>query len=191
MSAPSFLRSFLRNWKTTGAIAPSSPHLANEMVQCAEVSSASHIVELGPGTGALTLAIATAKPKTSQYLGIEINPDFVETLEGQFPELTFANAAVQDFDFTSYLANRPPMDCVISGLPWAAFPESLQQAILDPIATHLPKGARFVTFAYGGPHLLKQGRNFRRLLEQRFHAVGTSPMVWANLPPAFVYVASH
>ena len=191
MVSSSFLTEFFRNWKTTGAIAPSGSALAREIVLCAEVAKARHILELGPGTGALTRAIAQEKKPDCQFLGIEINPSFTASLREEFTNLSFANAAAQEFDFPSYLKDRPALDCVISGLPWAAFPEDLQLAILRPIVEHLPIGGRFVTFAYAGPHLLKQGRHFRELLKRSFRKVGVSRMVWANLPPAFVYVASN
>jgi phospholipid N-methyltransferase len=191
MAGSSFFREFLSNWQTTGAIAPSSPSLAREIALCAGVSAARNIIELGPGTGALTDAIAGTKPSGAAYMGIEINAGFVGELRQRHPSLNFTHGAAQDFDFAGYLANSPPLDCIISGLPWAAFPPSLQEAILKPVVQHLPRGARFVTFAYAGPHLLTKGRHFRGMLEQHFCQVGRSDMVWNNLPPAFVYVASH
>jgi phospholipid N-methyltransferase len=47
---------------------------------------------------------------------------------------------------------------------------------------------RLVTFTYAISPLVPAGRCFRRLLERSFARVTTSPTVWANLPPAFVYV---
>jgi phospholipid N-methyltransferase len=76
----------------------------------------------------------------------------------------------------------------VSGLPWTAFPESLQDAILGNVLPHLAPGGCFVTFAYYGFHQLPGGRRFRALLERLLPQVTTTEVVWANLPPAFVYV---
>ena len=55
-------------------------------------------------------------------------------------------------------------------------------------SAHLAPGGCFVTFAYYGFHQLPGGRRFRALLERLLPQVTTTEVVWANLPPAFVYV---
>jgi phospholipid N-methyltransferase len=82
---------------------------------------------------------------------------------------------------------RSHTDVVISGLPWAAFPESLQREILDATLASLRPGGHFATFAYLQGLLLPAGVRFRRLLQEYFADVETSPVTWLNLPPAIVY----
>ncbi len=188
MSASLFFREFLTNWKSVGAIAPSSHALAERMMDAAGVWKATHVLELGPGTGAFTQAIRDSMPQGADYLGIEINPGFAEQLRGRFQGMNFEVAGAQEFDFATYLAGKPRFDVIVSGLPWTAFPTSLQQAILSNVLPHLAQRGSFATFAYFGFHLLSSGRLFRRLLHERLHGVETSRVVWANLPPAFVYV---
>ncbi|MFZ4780304.1 MAG: hypothetical protein ACOYM3_33540, partial [Terrimicrobiaceae bacterium] len=72
-------------------------------------------------------------------------------------------------------------------LPWAAFPESLQDSILSEITSALTADGIFATFAYFGPHRLKAGRAFRKKLSHHFQEIGMTSVVLANLPPAFVY----
>ena len=188
MSATSFLSEFFRNWQTVGAVAPSSPALAERMMAAAEVSKARHILELGPGTGAFTAAIRAAMPADASYLGIEINAAFAEQLRQRFDGMSFEVAGAQEFDFSAYLAGKPPIDVIVSGLPWAAFPPDLQEAILGNVLPNLRAGGCFATFAYFGFHWLSSGRRFRQLLRQRLPGVKTSPVIWGNLPPAFVYM---
>ncbi|MES2594759.1 MAG: methyltransferase domain-containing protein [Verrucomicrobiota bacterium] len=188
MSAASFLNEFFRNWQTVGAVAPSSPALTEQMMLAAEVGKARHILELGPGTGAFTEAIQSAMPKDASYLGIEINQAFTEQLRQRFCGMNFEVAGAQEFDFDDYLAGKPPIDVVVSGLPWTAFPRSLQESILGNVLPHLSNGGRFATFAYYGFHFLPSGQRFRELLQESLPEVDTSPVVWANLPPAFVYI---
>ncbi len=190
MSAATFLHQFIRNWKTVGAVAPSSPALAAQMMDCAGVAGARHILELGPGTGAFTGAIEKAMPKEASYLGIELIETFVQQLKPRFPALNFHVAGAQEFEFGTYLDNNDTFDVVVSGLPWTAFPRSLQEAILDNVLPHLAPGGRFATFAYYGFHRLPSGQRFRGLLSEKLSKVETSRVVWPNMPPAFVYVGS-
>lgn len=189
MSASTFLHEFVRNWKTVGAVAPSSPALAYRMMESAEVGKARHILELGPGTGSFTEAILDVMPHGCSYLGIELNEKFVSRLKPRFPTMDFRIAGAQEFDFASYVSSREPFDVVVSGLPWTAFPRALQEAILGNVLPHLVPGGRFATFAYYGFHRLPSGQRFRGLLHNRLPGVETSRVVWGNMPPAFVYVA--
>lgn len=185
-----FLKEFMRNWSTTGAVAPSSPALARCIADSARVRDARRVLELGPGTGALTEAVAAALDSNCQYLGLELNEAFVQSLGSRFPRLRFEAAAAQEFEFHRWLGEGETIDAIVSGLPWTAFPESLQIAILDHVLPRLRPGGIFVTFAYAGFHLLPKGQCFRNLLAGRCESLTTTRTVWANLPPAFVYVAT-
>jgi phospholipid N-methyltransferase len=184
-----FFREFLTNWQTTGAVAPSSGWLARQMVKAARVAEANCLLELGPGTGAFTRQIQRALPPEARYLGLDMNPAFIARLRGRFPRLCFEQAPAQDFDYSPYLAEGG-FDAIVCGLPWTAFPESLQTAILDKAFAVLKPGGLFATFAYTGFHRLPQGQKFRELLARRSSRLETTGTVWRNLPPAFVYVAS-
>jgi len=184
-----FFREFLTNWQTTGAIAPSSAALARRMMQAARGSEARSLLELGPGTGAFTRQIQDCLPKEARYLGLDMNPAFIETLRHQFPQLRFEQAPAQDFDYESFLGGTK-FDAIVCGLPWTAFPESLQTAILDRAFSVLRPGGVFATFAYTGFHRLPRGQKFRELLSGHCAQLSTTSTVWGNLPPAFVYKAS-
>ena len=184
-----FFREFLANWKATGAVAPSSVGLARRMVQAAGIENAQSILELGPGTGPFTSLIRGAMRPGARYLGLDMNPAFVATLRSRFPELRFEAKPAQEFDYPEFLGPEGSFDAIVSGLPWTAFPESLQIAILDRIMPHLREGGVMTTFAYSGFHLLPNGRRFRSLLLERCSRLDESRTVWPNLPPAFVYAA--
>lgn len=190
MSASAFLREFIRNWKTVGAVAPSSRELANLMMEAAGVAGAQRILELGPGTGAFTQAIADVMKPGASYLGLEVNESFVKQLRPRFPQMRFEVTCAQEFDLTTP-EFADGFDVIISGLPWTAFPESLQRAILSNVLPHLVPHGCFATFAYFGFHHLPGGRRFRALVESLMPCVTTTRVVWPNLPPAFVYLARH
>jgi phospholipid N-methyltransferase len=79
------------------------------------------------------------------------------------------------------------VDCIVSGLPWASFPESRQVEFLDEMMRVLKPGGQFVTFAYVHGLFLPPGRRFSRILPKYFSSISKSPVIWKNIPPAFVY----
>lgn len=189
MSTARFVKEFLRNRDTIGAVAPSSPQLAERMVELAEVWRANRVVELGPGMGALSEAIFDALSPSADYLGIDLNEEFVVHLRKKFPGRRFEVGAAESFDYRSIWPDSPGYDVVISGLPWTMFPDSLQAAILGQVLPGLRDGGRFATFAYWGFHQMPKGQRFRALLRRQLPGVESSRVVWCNFPPAFVYVA--
>ncbi len=184
-----FFREFVKNCQNTGAVAPSSERLAKRMMVAGRVARAQNVLELGPGTGAFTREIQRTLPQGANYLGLDMNPAFIASLKSQFPAMRFEQAAAQHFDYAAHLQDGG-FDAIVSGLPWAALPESVQTALLEQIFTVLKPGGVFATFVYKGIHWLPRGQKFRRLLTARSGKLEITPTVWRNLPPAFVYVAS-
>ena len=78
------------------------------------------------------------------------------------------------------------VDCIISGLPWAFFPKSMQIIFLDQMMKVLKPGGRFVTFGYLHSLALPTGRHLAALLPTYFTTVSRS-IVWFNLPPALIH----
>jgi phosphatidylethanolamine/phosphatidyl-N-methylethanolamine N-methyltransferase len=188
MSATHFAREFFRNWKTTGALFPSSRELAVRMCQAARVGDAERVLELGPGTGAITQVLEAMLAPQARCLALELNESFVRALHARFPRIDFVAAAAQAYDFQLYLPEGEGFDAIVSGLPWTAFPEELQRAILSHVLPRLAPGGRFVTFAYWGFHQLPGGRRFRSLLQDQPGKLTVTQIEWRNMPPAFVYV---
>lgn len=191
MSATTFTREFFRNWKTVGAVVPSSRALAHRMIEAANVPRARRVLELGPGTGAITEVIHDCLPRDAHFLGLDLNPVFVEKLRVRFPKFDFVQAPAQEFDFDTHLPKGEGFDSIISGLPWTTLPEPLQADILQHVLPRLAPGGSFVTFAYWGFHWLRGGRHFRRLLKRQPGNLRVTPIVWCNTPPAFVYVVQR
>lgn len=185
-----FFREFCSDWRATGAVAPSSRALASRVVELAGVKKARRILELGPGTGPFTEAIQAAMPEGARYLGLELNTTFTNRLRERFPDMQFEAVAAQEYNFDGFLQADESFDCIISGLPWTAFPPWLQTAILDHALTRLKAGGHLVTFAYSAFHLLPAGQHFAQLLASRCASLERSRTVWGNLPPAFVYKAT-
>ncbi len=177
--------------RTTGAIAPSSRALAEVITEAAAVRDASAIIEFGPGTGVFTEAICRKIRPETRFFALEIDPRFAEETRRRCPSVpvfedTAVNAALhlQAFGLRS-------CDRIVCGLPWASLPPRLQERLMATILDVLSPDGRFVTFAYLQGLLLPAAARFRRTLHAHFERVTTTPTVWRNLPPAFVYCADR
>ena len=182
-----FLREFVRNPKRIGAVAPSSAGLSREIVSDVGLSFASVVVEYGPGTGAFTSEILARIGPEARLVAIESNRQFAAAFRRRFPEVLLVEDSVENAPDILRSCGLGEADCVISGLPWAAFDPQLQDRLLAATLSVLPKGGRFATFAYLQGLLLRSGKRFRAKLNDCFAEVRQSPIVWRNLPPAFVY----
>ena len=187
MSNTVLFRRFLRNPVRVGALCPSSRGLCRMMVSHVGMDSAGVIVELGPGTGVITREIVRKMPENSKLIAIELDETLCSLLRQQFPEIIVCNDTAAGIGEILERYSLPNPDVVISGLPWANFTPKLQRSILSSVADHIAPGGYFATFAYLQGLMFPTGQRFRKLLGELFSDVQTSPVIWKNLPPAFVY----
>ena len=182
-----FFYNFVRHPKSTGAVFPSSRRLAEKMIDGAGLETATSMVELGPGTGAFTGAIAERLEDPGIYLGIELREKFAAIVKDKFPQLLVVNDSAEKIVENLRKIDREKAEAIISGLPWAAFDADLQKRIMKSVTAALAPGGKFSTFTYLHACQLPAGKRFRALLDDNFSDVQTSKTVWLNLPPAFVY----
>lgn len=185
----SFAKRFLAHPDQVGAIAPTSRAVAEVVCEAVHLSEAHSVVELGPGDGAITGVVVDHLQSNAQFFAIEISPEFCEAMAVRYPNVKVYNDSAEHI--AKYLAENgcATCDAVVSGLPWASFPHELQVNLLDSLYDALEPGGRFATYTYLFSPYLKKGRRFRAMLDERFDTVTATPMVWGNVPPAFVYVA--
>ena len=182
-----FLREFFRHPSTIGAIAPSSTALARLIVSEIKPVSTSVIVEYGPGTGMFTAEILAKMRPGCRFIAIEKNPRMADIFKLRFPQVRLFLDSVENLPLILADASIPSVDYIISGLPWASFDSALQKKLMDVTVAALRPGGEFLTFAYIHSLMLPAGRRFRKLLQGYFPKIEHSPIVWRNLPPAFVY----
>ena len=182
-----FFRQYVSNPSKTGAIAPSSTALASCMLTGLPLADADVVVELGPGSGALTRHLIEQVGENTRILAVEINPTFAEQVAERYPRVEVVNGDAIHLDGLLRHRGLNGTPVIVSGLPWAAFETGLQSRLLDAVARSLRPGGCFVTFAYWGMHRFKKGRLFREQIESRFSRVERTGLVLRNLPPAFAY----
>jgi phospholipid N-methyltransferase len=182
-----FFREFTRNPTKVGAIAPSSPGLVAAMVDGFDWATVRNVVEFGPGTGVFTEAILQRLHPEASFFAVERSPEMVQLARRRCPTATIFEDSAANLDRLCDRVEMNQVDAVLCGLPWASFPASLQQEIIDVMLSRMSPRARFATFAYWQGVALPTGRRFAKLLTSRFSEVQRSRTVWRNFPPAFVY----
>lgn len=182
-----FIKQLLTKPGSTGAVVPSSDALAKKMVKYAAPAPDAVIAEFGPGTGVFTRRIVDSLTEGQRFFAIEINPDFFATLRKQFPKLHLYEGCASRVGEFARAEGLDRVDCVVSGLPWAIFPDELQTKILGAMTDIMPPGGVFVTFAYLQGLIMPAGRRFKHNLKRYFSKVKTSGVVWKNIPPAIMY----
>ncbi len=182
-----FLRQFIRRPRRVGAIAPSSRWLARMMVESGNLKEAAAVAELGPGTGSFTRAILDRIGPSTTFFALELNPEFAARLRRRFPGVAVHTASAEKLPEYLTRHGESAVDCILSGLPWASLPMRVQEGVMTAVVEALRPGGTFATFAYLHARHLPNARRFRKRLESLFNKVELSPIVWRNLPPAFVY----
>ena len=182
-----FIKQFLSNPNSIGAVHPSSEQLADLITETAQLSNRSTIVEIGSGTGVFTEKIYEKKNESADFFAIELNPYFVEQTKKRCPRVKVFEGSAENID--TYLTNQgySGCDCIISGLPWASFNNEIQDSILQSLYDSMVPGAVFLTFSYLQNLITPSGRRFRKKLTDMFGSIQKTKVVWKNVPPAFVY----
>jgi phosphatidylethanolamine/phosphatidyl-N-methylethanolamine N-methyltransferase len=181
-----FLSHFRKNPRTVGAIAPSSQRLARAMLDGVDLQPGVRVVELGPGTGAVTGEIARRLPDQARCLTIDIDPVFSARIGARWPHLESMCGRAEDLFEIASSRGLLPVDHIVSGLPFASLPSSSARAIVDAIARSLRPGGTFTTFQYVHAYGFPSASMVRRTLTAMMGSQPTRALVMGNLPPALV-----
>jgi len=173
-----FLRGALARPLAVGAIAPSSKYLARAIAAEIDPHRAGAVLELGPGTGAVTEALVERGIQPSRIVAIERDEDFARDLRARFPDAEIICGDA--FDLSSVSVNgHGHFAGIVSGLPLLNHPPPRRQAFVESALARLAPGAPLVQFSYGftAPIAPPSGAE-----------VEMAAFVWRNLPPARVWV---
>ena len=180
-----FFIEYLKSPRRIGAVAPSGINLSRKMMQPIDFTSASVIVEYGPGTGSFTKElIKRRKPDTALIL-IEQNERFCEELKKKYsdqPNLHLINGYAENV--VQYLEEHgfEKADYIVSGLPFTSLPGKVSDSILTATKKAIGNSGIFITFQYS---LVK-----KKFFEKYFKIVCYLKEI-KNLPPAYVLVMKN
>jgi phosphatidylethanolamine/phosphatidyl-N-methylethanolamine N-methyltransferase len=175
-----FLRSWIEKPLHMGAVMPSSKLLARTMAQYVDVESAGPVIELGPGTGAITNALIEHGIDQKRLVLVEYNPSFCALLRDRYPLATVVQGDAYALRDSLWNVLKVPASAVVSGLPLVTKPMLIRLKLIRDAFMALSPGSPFVQFTYSvAPPIPK-----------RLPGVSTeaSERIWMNLPPARVWV---
>ncbi|MEJ0092961.1 MAG: rRNA adenine N-6-methyltransferase family protein [Methylocella sp.] len=178
-----FFRSWLDNPLRAGAVSPSGRSLARMMARYVDPLKTGPVIELGPGTGAITEGLLARGVAPGRLFLIEFDPNFCERLQQRFPGVHVIRGDA--YNFKALVADRlsEPATSVVSSLPLLVKPEKQRLDLLaDAFDCMAPDGC-FIQFTYGPASPMPRDK----ALPPAF-AAERSPSVWLNLPPARVWV---
>jgi len=165
-----------------GAILPSSRFLARAMARWIPVVPGQVVLELGPGTGAVTRAMLERGLTEEQLVVIEKSERLAELLRRKFPKLTVITGDAWDLDklLKDLVQRVGGLVAVVSSLPLRNFSRARTLTLVNKIGSVLSVGGRWVQFSY---HL----HSLHPPATGCFRLVGCE-IVWRNVPPARVNV---
>ncbi len=175
-----FLRSWIEKPLHVGAVMPSGRLLARTMAQYVDVESDAPVVELGPGTGAITSALIERGVDQNRLVLVEYNPGFCALLRERYPHANVVHGdAYRLRDSLRHLLAAPAA-AVVSGLPLVTKPMQIRLRLIREAFSALARGAPFVQFTYSVvPPIPKSLPGVSTEASER---------IWMNLPPARVWV---
>ncbi|CAN5612910.1 hypothetical protein BH24ACI2_BH24ACI2_06980 [soil metagenome] len=180
-----FLQAFLKNPLKVVAITPSSPELAQKMVQGLSPNENEIILELGVGTGAITKFLQDSIPDENSYLGIELDKDLVKSLKRKFPELKIVRGNACDVFSLHQKTNLGKVGYIISCLPFVSIPNEIGEIILTEIDKFMEQGCVFRTFQYAHGYYFPSAIKLREYMDKNYGKAKKSQLVMKNVPPAY------
>lgn len=193
-----FFRQFRENFESTGAIAPSGRYLGRALSRfvCAE-DHPLRILEVGPGTGAVTKEILRKLQPQDQLDLVELNDEFVARLQEKLTSDSLYQQHADRIKIIHDMVQAVPgdqvYDLIISGLPLNNFQPEVIQSILATFERLLVPGGTLSFFEYMFFRALRSVRPGRMkdvsailqpwLQQHEFRR----DWVWINMPSAWVH----
>ncbi|WP_026369522.1 phosphatidylserine decarboxylase [Kallotenue papyrolyticum] len=196
-----FIRQLGQSFASIGAVMPTSRYAARAMAaQVARRRGPKAILEVGPGTGAITAAIVRQLQPGDRLVLCEINAEFVAYLRQRF-EREPAFRAVRDqvtilHGDVTQMSFDEAFDVIVSAVPFNTCPPEVVRALMERYRALLTPDGVLTYIEYAWLGALK-----RRLPGvQRAQIAGVQAvlapyikahqvrrdLVWRNLPPAWV-----
>jgi phosphatidylethanolamine/phosphatidyl-N-methylethanolamine N-methyltransferase len=169
-----FLKALITRPKSIGAVLPSSPALGAAMAR--QITAHGPVLELGPGTGAITAEILAHG--VTDLTCVEYDAGFAQHLRLRFPQVKVVQGDAFDLDQT-LTTPQAQFAAVLSGLPLLNFPLAARKRLVDGALARLAPGGVFVQFSYGPQAPVAPPPGF---------GLTRAAVVWANVPPARVWV---
>ena len=169
-----FWRAFLADPLKVASPLPSGPALGRAIAAQVDPHAPGAVLELGPGSGAVTAALLARGIAPADLTAIEWDPGFCGHLAARFPAATILRGDA--FAFPELVKGRT-FKAIVSGLPVLGLSQTRRRRFLGLALEALDKDGVFVQFSYSPLPPLPSGHGVK--VARR--------IVWANLPPMHVW----
>ncbi len=199
-----FLREFLLEFKTTGACFPTSKWAAQALITPLRESrrSSKRILELGPGTGSVTIPLIREMQSADRLTICEINPRFMKALKDTLErepafqqkrnQVEFFEGAAQDIPVGA------PYDIIVCALPFVNFDLITVQEIFSKLRLISTPETLMTYYEYIGARRINQTLGAQSRKDRMRQVDGflrnsgglrgiDKKQVWLNLFPIHVY----
>jgi phosphatidylethanolamine/phosphatidyl-N-methylethanolamine N-methyltransferase len=175
-----FLRSWIEKPLHMGAVMPSSRVLARAMAKFVDVDAPGPVIELGPGTGAITNALIERGVDPARLVLVEFNPSFCALLRDRYPTATVVQGDAYALRDSVWEILQEPASAIVSGLPLVTKPMHQRIGVMNEALALAADGAPFIQFTYSvAPPIPKSLPGVTTQASDR---------IWLNIPPARVWV---
>jgi phosphatidylethanolamine/phosphatidyl-N-methylethanolamine N-methyltransferase len=173
-----FLRALITRPKNIGALAPSSAALAKAIADQID-PKAGPVLEVGPGTGVISRAILARGVPPEQLTLLEYDEDLAGHLAARYPRLHVIHGDAFNLDPILGPGHAALFGAIISGIPLLNHPVARRRAYVEGLTRRLAPGSPLIQFSYG---------SHAPVVPPPSYSVTRTAMIWANLPPARVWV---
>lgn len=191
-----FFQESIRSLRPTASLFPSSRYLADALLRPIDFRKARTIVELGPGTGAITGEILKRLRPDGRLLAIDINPVFIRHLRTACDDPRLIPLDGSATDLLSLLAvhEAGSIDAVVSSLGLTRMEHRIRASIVRQVRTCLASRGTMTQYqyvrAYPGYFDIPKFRFCKfdeaKFLRKSFRDVSVGGVLF-NLPPALVF----
>lgn len=176
-----FLRGMSANPRSVASLFPSSQALARRIAAQVDPSKPGPVLELGPGTGAVTAALLERGVDPHRLLLVECDGDFVRLLRKRFPGVRVRLADALSIEDHLPRGSEPAC-AIVSGLPLLNLSVPVRERLIEDCLSKLAPGAPLIQLSFGWrPPVAKSSK----------WAVRSAGVALRNLPPATVWVYSR
>jgi len=150
------------------------------MAEYVDPSDTAPVIELGPGTGAITNGLIQRGVDPARLVLVEYNPSFCALLKERYPQATIVQGDAYSLRDTLRHALKGPVSAIVSGLPLVTKPMATRLKLLREALALAAASAPFIQFTYSvAPPIPKSLPGVSTEASER---------IWMNLPPARVWV---
>ena len=169
------IKNKINQWKTRGAIAPSSKFLVNKMLNKLDYRQDLDLLQFGYGKGVFTKSIIKKITPNSTLTIFEIDQN-CQKYKIADRRITYIENSAEK---VSEYCKKKTFSHIISTLPFASLPRKVAENIFVEIKKHLKKNGKFLQFQYS---LLS-----KKDIYNLFNNEPSIDFELLNLPPAFIY----